>query len=243
MEDLTLNMSVVNRPGGHISARPLYFFWVCDCSGSMSIDGKIFQLNNAIREALLHMVDVAENNPNANIMVRALKFSDNAEWVNHTSVPVDQFDWQDLEADGVTNMGQALSLLSQELKMPPMDERALKPVIVLISDGQPTDNFKKGLNDLLGEPWGIKAVRIGIAIGKDAKEDVLQEFINNPEIKPLHANNPQALTKYIQFVSTFVIQETSSPSSQIESSQSQLSKTISEKAGDIDEQIDEDDIW
>lgn len=243
MKDSILDMSSVNRPGGKISARPLHFFWVCDCSGSMSINGKIFQLNNAIREALPHMVDVAENNPNAEILIRALKFSDNAEWVNQNAVPVDQYDWQDLDADGVTNMGQALSLLSHELRMPPMDERALKPVIVLISDGQPTDNYRQGLNELLNEPWGVKAVRIGIAIGKDAKEDVLQEFINNPEIKPLHANNPQALTKYIQFVSTFVIQETSSPSSQIDSSQSQLSRVISEKANNLGSLIDEDDIW
>jgi len=70
MNDSILDISTVNRPGGKISARPLHFFWVCDCSGSMTINGKIFQLNNAIREALPHMVDVAENNPNAEILIR-----------------------------------------------------------------------------------------------------------------------------------------------------------------------------
>ena len=39
-----------NRPGGALSTRPLHFFWICDCSGSMSVDGKIQSLNEAIRE-------------------------------------------------------------------------------------------------------------------------------------------------------------------------------------------------
>lgn len=39
------------RPGGELATRPLHFIWIADCSGSMSIDGKIQALNNAIREA------------------------------------------------------------------------------------------------------------------------------------------------------------------------------------------------
>ena len=38
------------RPGGELASRPLHFFWICDCSGSMQTDGKIQSLNNAIRE-------------------------------------------------------------------------------------------------------------------------------------------------------------------------------------------------
>src|SRR5437764_1234634 len=76
--------------------------------------------------------------------------------------------WTDLSADGQTDMGKALSILADEMKMPPMSERALPPVLVLISDGQPTDNFEKGLKQLLAQPWGKKAVRIAIAIGEDA---------------------------------------------------------------------------
>ena len=43
------------RPGGELATRPLHFIWIADCSGSMSIDGKIQALNNAIREVLLHI--------------------------------------------------------------------------------------------------------------------------------------------------------------------------------------------
>lgn len=43
---------MAKRPGGELATRPLHFIWLADCSGSMSIDGKIQALNNAIREAL-----------------------------------------------------------------------------------------------------------------------------------------------------------------------------------------------
>jgi uncharacterized protein YegL len=65
----------------------------------------------------------------------------------------------------------------------------------------------------MNEPWGRKAVRIAIAIGEDADQEVLKKFINNPELRPLQANNPEALTKYIRWVSTAVLKSASSPMS------------------------------
>ncbi len=95
-----------------------------------------------------------------------------------------------------------------------MVERALPPVLVLISDGQPTDDYASGLKALMDEPWGRKAVRIAIAIGEDADTEVLQRFIGNAEVKPLQANNPEALVKYIKWVSTAVLKSASAPVSQ-----------------------------
>jgi uncharacterized protein YegL len=202
------------RPGGAIAARPLHFIWIADCSGSMSYDGKIQALNTAIREAIPHMRRVAQENPHAQVLVRAVKFSTSASWHIAQPTPVEQFEWIDLEAEGETAMGQALRLVAEQLKIPPMPERALPPVLVLVSDGQPTDDFAAGLKALLGVPWGKKAVRIAIAIGRDADLEVLQRFINNPEIKPLQANNPEALVERIRWVSTVVLQSASSPPSQ-----------------------------
>ena len=85
--------------------------------------------------------------------------------------------------------------------IPPMTDRALPPVIVLLSDGQPTDDYKKSLDKLLHLPWGKKAVRIAISIGQDADDDVLQQFTGNRELV-LQANNPQALVKMIKWAST-----------------------------------------
>ncbi|HPD40179.1 MAG: VWA domain-containing protein [Anaerolineae bacterium] len=205
---------MMRRPGGELATRPLHFIWIADCSGSMSQDGKIQALNTAIREAIPHMQKVADENPNAQVLVRAIKFSNGAQWHISQPTPVADFRWTDLEAEGVTDMGKAFSMVAEQLKIPPMTERALPPVLVLISDGQPTDDYQKGLQELLDQPWGKKAVRIAIAIGADADLDVLQKFIGNPEITPLQANNPEALVKYIRWVSTVVLKSASAPASQ-----------------------------
>ena len=201
------------RPGGELATRPLHFIWIADCSGSMAVDGKIQSLNTAIKEAIPNMQDVADENPNAQVLVRAVRFSDGAQW--HVSQPTDiaDFKWDDLEAGGVTSMGMALSIVADQLRIPPMSDRALPPVLVLISDGQPTDDFSGGLQALMNEPWGRKAVRIAISIGEDADQEVLKKFIDNPELKPLQANSPESLTKYIRWVSTAVLKSASSPAS------------------------------
>lgn len=203
------------RPGGELATRPLHFIWIADCSGSMSVDGKIQAVNYAIRDAIPHMQDVANENPNADVLVRAIRFSTGAQWHISQPTPVADFKWIDLDAPigGVTDMGKALSLIAQELKRLP--DRGLPPVLVLLSDGQPSDDVSAGLRDLTDQPWGKKAVRISIAIGNDVDQEILQKFIGHNELRPLHANNPEALVRQIKWVSTAVLKSASAPASQV----------------------------
>jgi len=194
-------MAELQRPGGELASRPLHFFWVVDCSGSMFSEGKIGTVNNAIQECIPEMVSAADNNPNAQLLIRTLQFSTGASWVTASPVPVEDFAWDDLEAGGVTDLGQAFELLSAQLTIPPMSDRALPPVIVLLSDGQPTDDYKESLDKLMHLPWGKKAVRIAISIGQDADDTVLTEFTGNRELV-LQANNAAMLTKMIKWAST-----------------------------------------
>ena len=69
-----------NLPGGALSSRPLHFFWIADCSGSMEGE-KIERLNFVIRDVIPSMRDAADNNPNAQLLIRALKFSTGAQWI------------------------------------------------------------------------------------------------------------------------------------------------------------------
>ncbi len=194
-------MGELQRPGGELASRPLHFFWVVDCSGSMIAEGKIGIVNNAIQECIPEMESAAENNPNAQLLIRALQFSNGASWLTANPVPVEQYSWAPLEANGVTDMGKAFELLAAQLSIPPMPDRALPPVIVLLSDGQPTDNHRAGLDKLKKLPWFRKAVKIAISIGSDADDDVLTDFTGNRELV-LQANNPTALVKMIKWAST-----------------------------------------
>ena len=96
------------RPGGGLAGRPLHFIWIADCSGSMQADGKIQALNNAIREAIPHLRDLAARNPHAQILVRALAFSSGTRWHVSEPTPVEKLVWPDLVAYGYTDLGAAL---------------------------------------------------------------------------------------------------------------------------------------
>jgi uncharacterized protein YegL len=202
----------MTRPGGKLAALPLHFIWLADCSGSMAGQGKIASLNHAARESLPHMRKVASDNPNASVLVRVLRFSTGASWAVETPTPVQYFQWPELTATvgGRTDLGTALSLLARELRPASMSARALPPVLVVLTDGHPTDDFRTGLATLMEEPWGAKAVRIGIAIGRDADHDVLRRFIGNAQIPPLSARNADELARYLRWASTSVLQSASS---------------------------------
>ncbi|MEB3263707.1 MAG: VWA domain-containing protein [Synechococcus sp.] len=209
-------------PNVRLASRPLHFLYLCDCSGSMAAQGKMQALNQAIRQSLPGMAEVARQNPEARLLVRAVRFADQARWHIAEPTPVEQLQWHDLEAGGVTAMGEALELVAAALETPPMEERALPPVLVLISDGQPTDDFERGLRRLLRQPWAQKAVRLAIALGHDADLEVLQQFIGvdpggsgRSARRPLQASNATALAQYIQWASTAVVGAASMPTSRV----------------------------
>jgi uncharacterized protein YegL len=227
-------------PGGPLATRPLHFMFIADCSGSMGGD-KIQSLNNAIREAIPHMREVARGNPNAAVIVRSVKFSTGAQWHHSQPTNVEQFEWTDLNVDGQTDMGRALTLVADALKTPPMPERALPPVLVLVSDGEPTDDFDSGLRALMAQPWGTKAVRLAIAIGEGARTDVLQRFIGHAELQPLRASNAEQLVRYIRWASTAVLQAASAPASQTQAAP--LGVNVPLPPPPQAEPMDPNDVW
>lgn len=197
-------MSERHTPGGELVRKELHFFWLVDCSGSM--DGtKIGTVNYAIRDCIPLMRTAAEDNPHVKVVVRAIRFGNAAEWHVQQPTPVENFSWAEVNALGSTAMGKALTMLAQELKLLPRG-RVLPPVIVLMSDGHPTDDFDSGLAALDQEPLGAKAIRIAIAIGEDADRPRLTRFIGaKSDLKaPLEAGNPQELVDHIRWATTLV---------------------------------------
>ena len=145
------------------------------------------------------------------MFARVATFADGAQWAVEAPTPIEAFVWPELTAGGYTDLGEALRMVAAQLRPPNVSGRALPPVIVLLSDGLPTDDFDAGLRDLMETPWGAKAVRIGIAIGRDANLEVLQRFIGDSRIPPLTARNPDELARYVRWASTTVLQTVTSP--------------------------------
>lgn len=200
------------RPGGEMSTRPLHFIIIADTSYSMQGE-KIASLNFAIRESLPYLARVADDNPNATVWVRCLSFDSSVKWHIEDPVRADKVKWDDLRVGGITKMGEAMCVLADALKIENLGDRALPPVLVLLSDGQPSDDFQAGLVVLMKQPWARKAVRLAIAIGEDADENVLRAFIDG-ELPVLTARNSDQLTGFIKWASTAVVASASSPTSQ-----------------------------
>ena len=121
-------------------------------------------------------------------------------------MPLEHFAWPELSTAGGTATAQAVRMLAAELTTEKMPRRSYPPVCILISDGFCTDRpeeYEGAIKNLLGLPWGQKAVRLAIAIGNDSEydEDELAKFISHPEIGVLKADTPQKLVGYIRWAS------------------------------------------
>ena len=211
--------SPIKTPGADgISQRVMDFFWLVDCSGSM--DGrKIDSLNAAIRECIPAIRQTRDAEPSKPpVMMRAISFSSGAQWHIAKASDVATFQWTDLkDASGVTDLGKALELLAPELAADKLPAHGLRPVILLVSDGKPTDDWRKGLQALLAQPGGEKAVRAAVGIsggsGDEPDMDVLHEFMGgHNELKPLLADNAVDLVRFMKWLSTSLVKTSSTGS-------------------------------
>ena len=183
------------------SGLPLYLYWLVDRSGSMAGD-KIQTLNSAMRQAIPLLQRAAEAKQ-IKVLIQVITFDTNVD-VGPAPIAVESFVWTDLRASGGTNMGGAFRALARELRGRQTPECGPPPVLVLMSDGQGDGNPPGGLREIMAERDGRRAVRVSVAIGRDADLYTLQDFIGNTAMKPLSANDPQALIDSIQWISTEV---------------------------------------
>jgi uncharacterized protein YegL len=109
---------------------------------------------------------------------------------------VAQLGWKPLQPvlKGLTNMGAAFALAAQALAPGRIERRALRPAMLLITDGLATDRpgeFEAGLSALMAQPAGKAALRLAIAIGRDAKSAALDRFIGDPGVPVLVADSSE----------------------------------------------------
>ena len=163
-----------------VPRRTMTLFFLVDTSGSM--DGrKIGAVNESIQEVLPMIRDISANNPDAEINVAALQFSTGTSWVYDEPKAADDFIWQDASADGLTCLGEACEELCGKLSKNGFMKSAsgsYAPAIILLSDGEPTDDFDSGLSKLEENKWFKHAIKIAIAIGDDADKEKLAQNID-----------------------------------------------------------------
>ncbi|MDR1231170.1 MAG: VWA domain-containing protein [Spirochaetaceae bacterium] len=186
-----------------IPRRTMTLFFVVDASGSME-GSKIGAVNAAIEEVIPALKEVSDENADAQIKVAVLEFSSGVRWITAGGpVELDQFYWNYMDAGGVTDLGEACKALNEKLSTKGFMREttgSFAPAIFLMSDGEPTDDWQRGLDQLKQNNWFKAGVKVAVAIGDDANQDVLAAFTGTKEAV-LEVHNAAMLKKMIRFVS------------------------------------------
>ena len=219
-----------------VPRRTMTLFFLIDTSGSMS-GNKIGAVNDAIVNVLPMLEDISSSNPDAEIQVAAMEFSNGTKWLYNEPKSVEDFKWIDVQAGGLTSLGEACLELNSKLSRSGYMKSAsgsYAPAIILLSDGGPTDNFDGGLQTIQGNNWFKNAIRIAIAIGDDADLDVLARFTGNSEAV-IKVQNIDALKQIIRIVAVTSSQIGSKSSSAGDTSkQDQVIKDVNQAVDNID---------
>jgi uncharacterized protein YegL len=184
-------------PGGGISRRPLHFIILADCSGGMKGE-KIQALNYAIADMMPHLAAWERDQEQAQVFIRAIAFATEPRWHIPDPQPVAGLRWKPLQpvTKGLTNMGPAFAMAAEALAPGRIERRALRPALLLITDGLATDppgGFEAGLATLMAQPAGQAALRLSIAIGRDAQSAALDRFIGDPSVPVLVADSTEEI--------------------------------------------------
>ncbi|MBN1181157.1 MAG: VWA domain-containing protein [Bacteroidales bacterium] len=185
-----------------IPRRSMILCFIIDTSGSMA-GTKIGALNDAISQVIPMLDDISKSNADADIKIAALQFSSGCEWIYSEPKPASDFKWVDREAGGLTDLGTAYLELNNKLSRESFLKSAtgyFAPVLLLLSDGEPTDNWQAGLEKLKTNKWYQNAIKIAIAVGDDANKEILKEFTKNSEAV-ITVHTVEALKKLIRTVS------------------------------------------
>lgn len=180
-------------------------FYLVDTSGSMQGD-KLGSVNSAMEEAIVSdLPDISTANDDAEIKVAIMQFSSGCSWITPTSGPIEIGDviWNDLQAGGLTDLGVACKELDGKLSRNEFLKSATgayAPVILLFSDGAPTDDWEEGLSQLKNNNWFKNAIKIAVAIGDDADKNVLAQFTGTIE-SVITVHDKQTLKTLIRKVS------------------------------------------
>jgi len=197
-------MSILKKTEVHRRICPVIF--LLDTSGSM--DGApIGAVNAALEGVLPELVSMNDDNSDTQIELAIMTFNSGTRWVTGSGGLVDPagLAWNDLDASGYTAMGAAFAKLNSILSEEKSEggfmnaiTGSVAPVLFLLSDGEPTDDYGTSLQSLRENFWYKVAIRVAIGYG-DANDAVLTEFTQNTETV-LHTNDPRELKKLIEFV-------------------------------------------
>ena len=181
--------------------RRLPVYLLIDVSGSMT--GEPIE---SVKSGLQMLDSGLRNNPQAleTAYVSVITFGDEAKQI----VPLTEiksFQLPQISAGGQTMLGQALELLCRR-----RDEEVVKtteetkgdwrPMVFILTDGLPTDNTGKGIEEFHKRKWGAA---VSCAAGGNADVDLLEKITPECVVKLAIADR-NSLTKFFKWVTASI---------------------------------------
>lgn len=154
--------------------RRLPVYLLLDCSGSMF--GEPIE---AVKNGVQVLVSTLRQDPYAleTAYLSIITFDSSAQQVTPLT-ELAAFQQPNLQASGCTALGEALALLAQKAdqevtKTTPEQKGDWKPLVFIMTDGEPTDDLNKGLAEFNKRKWGMV---VACAAGSGANTDTLKKI-------------------------------------------------------------------
>jgi uncharacterized protein YegL len=153
---------------------------VLDCSGSMLEDEKIVLLNEGLKTLEAEL----KNDPIAarcgRVLVVSFGGDNNVELMGEWTDAMD-FTAPTLAAGGLTPMGAAMRCALDEIESQKVQMRAAgvsykRPIVLLLSDGEPTDDWQQVAAECKNAEAANKVNIMPIGIGAQANRQILGAF-------------------------------------------------------------------
>lgn len=193
-------------------AKPLPVVLLLDVSYSMQGE-KMYKLNAAVKEMIKDFANAEKNE--IEILVSVITFG--SEVLLHTPyTSAKDIEWNDLQVTGMTPMGTAFAMAKAMIEdKETTPSKAYRPTLVLVSDGAPTDDWEQPLRKLVNEGRSQKCDRMAMAIGSEASNVVLNEFITGTDYSVFTAEDASKIQEFFKFVTMSITTRTQSQNANV----------------------------
>ena len=184
----------------YFMTRRLPVYLIIDTSGSMT--GEPIE---AIKNGLSTLVTALRSDPHAleTAFLSVITFDSGARQV----VPLTDlasFQEPSFTAQGSTSLGEALTLVSKSIdndvkKSGPDQKGDWKPLVFIMTDGQPTDDWQKGLSKFKSSKTGMV---VACAAGSAADTALLKQITEN--VVMLDTADKATISAYFKWVSSSI---------------------------------------
>lgn len=180
--------------------RRLPVYLLLDTSGSMS--GEPIE---AVKNGVQVMISSLRQNPQAieTAFISVITFDSVAQQI----IPLTDlasFQMIDIKATGTTSLGEALKLVSscidREVAKTTTEQKGdWKPLVFIMTDGIPTDNWQSGLQEFQKRKI---AFVVACAAGRGADTNILKQITNN--VVSLDTADTQSISQFFTWVTASI---------------------------------------